>query len=171
MAEKGKLTARQQRFVQEYLLDLNATQAACRAGFSKNGARQQGMRLLTNASICAQIARGKAKTFEGLDISRERILRELARIAFGDPRKVMEWGPSGVNLIDSETLTDDEAAQVSEVSQSVTKDGGTIRMKRFDKVKALELLGRHTGMFADKPEGEPVDETDDVCIYIPENGR
>lgn len=172
MDPSGKLNARQKRFVREYLIDLNATQAARRAGFSAKTAKQQGSRLLTNVDVQEAIAAGTREKDFGAEITRERILKELARVAFGDVRKVMTWGPDGVTLTDSGTLTDDEAAQVAEVSQTVTQYGGTIKLKRADKVKALELLGRHVGLFDDLGFCETKEDEDgDVCFYLPENGR
>jgi len=153
------LSPKQKRFVQEYLIDLNATQAAIRAGYSPKAATQVASRLLTYAKVQEAVASATKTRALGAQITRERVLQELARVAFGDPRKVMTWGPNGVDLINSETLTDDEAAQVAEVSQTVTQHGGSIKLKRFDKVKALELLGRHLGMFEERE-----DEGDEVVI-------
>ncbi len=64
----------------------------------------------------------------------------------------MAWGPDGVKLIDSKDLSDDDAAMVAEVSETVTKDGGSLKVKSHDKVRALELLGKHLGIFVDKIE-------------------
>lgn len=102
--------------------------------------------------------------------TRENVLRELSRIAFGDARKVMTWGANGVTLMESSALNDDEAAQVAEVSHSQTKFGETIKMKRFDKVKALELLGRHLGLFSEEGDDEGSDAPT-ATIYLPDNGR
>ena len=69
---------------------------------------------------------------------------------FQDPRGVMRWGPDGVALKDSNDLTRDEAVCISEVSQTVSAGGGTLKVKLHDKLRALELLGKHVGMFAEK---------------------
>ncbi len=71
------LTDRQTRFVDEYLIDLNGTQAALRAGYSPSGARQEGSRLLTNADIKALVARKQAQTAQRLEITREDVIRGL----------------------------------------------------------------------------------------------
>ncbi len=166
---KGALNPKHARFVQEYLKDLNATKAAKRTGYSEKTARQQGAHLLSIPAIQEAISEGtREAVFDG-KVTRKRIVQELSRIAFGDARKIMSWGPEGVGLIDSKTLTDDEAAQVAEVSESTTLHGGTIKLKRFDKVKALELLGRHIGMFGDSEDED--DRKDDVVVYLPANGR
>lgn len=147
-----KLNPRQARFVDEYLVDLNATQAAIRSGYSKKTAAQIGERLLRKVEI-QQALSGRMKARETrTEITQDKVLAELARIAFGNKRALMKWGPDGVTLVDSETITDEDAAMVSEVSESVTEAGGTIKLKTHDKVKALELIGKHLGMFGDKLE-------------------
>lgn len=146
------LAARHARFVEEYLVDLNATQAAIRAGYSARTARQMGEENLSKPDIQAAIAKRMHDREKRTEITQDRVIAELAKIAFGNKRSVMEWGPSGVKLKDSKLLTDDDAAQVAEVSESVTNAGGTLKLKTHDKVKALELIGRHLGMFKDRVE-------------------
>jgi phage terminase small subunit len=170
VADLSALNPRQKAFVQEYLVDLNATQAAIRAGYSERTARVQGPRLLSNVAVQREIEKGQDRREKRLEITADRIRRELARIAFGDAKKVMSWGPDGVELLSSDDLTDDESAQVAEVSQTITQHGGTIKLKRFDKVKALELLGRDIGMFRDEDE-EDDEDAPKANIYLPDNGR
>ena len=71
----------------------------------------------------------------------DRVVLELARVAFGDPRRVMSWGPGGVRLRPSAELADEEAAIVAEVGETTTKEGGSLRVKTVDKLGALRLLG------------------------------
>lgn len=160
-----KLTPRQSRFVDEYLVDLNATQAAIRAGYSAKTSASQGERLLRNVEIQAAITAAMKARQERTEITQDRVLAELAKIAFGDQRAVMEWGPSGVKLRDSKALTGDQAAIVSEVSESVTAAGGTLKLKTHDKVGALKLIGDHLGMFKQRMEltgkdGGPIQSQD-----------
>lgn len=150
----AKLTPKQAEFVRQYLVDLNATAAAIRAGYSERTAKSQGQRLLTNVDVSAALAAAQAEREQRTEITQDRVVSELARIAFADPRDLMEWGPSGVKLKDSADLTKEQAASVAEVSETTTKDGGSLKLKKHDKVKALELLGRHMGMFKDKVEAE-----------------
>ena len=149
-----KLTPKQAEFVRQYLVDLNATAAAIRAGYSERTAKSQGQRLLTNVDVSAALAAAKAEREQRTEITQDRVVSELAKIAFADPRELMEWGPEGVKLKDSAELTEEQAASVAEVSETTTKDGGSLRLKKHDKVKALELLGRHLGMFTDKVKSE-----------------
>lgn len=146
------LTDKQKAFVAEYLVDLNATQAAIRAGYSEKNAARIAVDLLNKNQVSEAIQQAQAHREKRTMVTQDRVVTELAKIAFGDARAVMEWGPKGVILRSSADLTDDEAAGVAEVSETTTKDGGSLKLKRHDKVKALELLGRHLGLFTDKME-------------------
>lgn len=149
MATK-KLTPKQQRFVEEYLVDLCATQAAIRAGYSSKTAGKIAYQLLAKPHIQAAIAAAKAARSERTEITQDMVLRELARIAFGDLRDVMTWGPDGVTFKASNELTDDQAAMVAEISETTTQNGGSLKLKAHDKVRAMELLGKHLGTFIDR---------------------
>lgn len=158
------LNANQSRFVGEYLIDLNATQAAIRAGYSAKTAVQQGSRLLMNADIQQAIEERQKVLQQRTEITQESVILELAKIAFGDQRRVMSWGPDGIKLRPSNALTDDEAAVVAEVTETVTANGGSLKIKTHDKVAALKLLGEHLGLFKQKVEltgkdGGPVQQT------------
>ena len=177
-----KLTPKQRRFVDEYLVDLNATQAAIRAGYSRKTAASIGEENLRKPEIQAAIQEAMKARQERTEVTQDSVVKELARIAFGDPRNVMTWGPGGVKLKASAELTDDEAAFVSEVSETTTEHGGSLKLKTNDKLKALELLGRHLGMFKEKVEvtgkdGGPIttkserDMTDDeLAAELANNG-
>jgi phage terminase small subunit len=161
-----KLTPKQRRFVEEYLIDLNATQAAIRAGYSEKRANAIGYDLLTKTDIENAIHAAKEKRSERTGVTADRVVKELARIAFVDTRQIFTWGPGGVNLRPSDELDDDEAAIVAEVTETRSENGGgSIKVKRFDKLKALELLGKHLGMYVDKREisgreGAPIELLD-----------
>ena len=79
----------------------------------------------------------------------DRVVLELARVAFGDPRRVMSWGPGGVRLRPSAELADEEAAIVAEMGETTTKEGGSLRLKTVDKLGALRLLAQHLGMLGE----------------------
>jgi len=145
-----ELTDRQRRFVDEYLIDLNASEAARRAGYSAKTANVQGPRLLGNVSVAAAIAKAQTRRSERTQITQDAVLTELARIGFSDMRRFSTWGPNGVTLIDSDSLDEDAARCVAEVSQSTSKDGGKLSFKLHDKVSALEKIGKHLGMFIDR---------------------
>jgi phage terminase small subunit len=141
------MTPRQRRFVEEYLVDLNATQAAKRAGYSAKSATTRGYRLLRNSEVAAAVAKAQDKRRARTQVSADRVVTELAKVAFGDPRRLLSWGPGGVVLRDSSELTEAEAALVSEVSETRTATGGTRKVKLHCKLTALNALGKHLGLF------------------------
>ena len=145
------LTPRQERFVQEYLVDLNASAAVRRAGYGARVPSRTAARLMAHPGVRAAIAEAKALRAERLQIDAGRVVLELARIAFSDPRELMEWGPDGLRLRPSSEVSRAAAASVAEVHEVK----GSVQIKTLDKFKALELLGRHLGMFtADKADAE-----------------
>ena len=161
--EKGRpLTAKQNMFVAEYLIDLNATQAATRAGYSPKTADKIGPALMGKSSIQTAIQRAMKLQEQRTAITADRVLAELAKVAFGDLRGVMTWDERGVSLRDSKDLTDEQAALISEVSETVSRDGGSVKVKGNDKLKALELIGRHLGMY---------DKNNRVELVLPADGE
>lgn len=146
------LTPKQARFVSEYLVDLNATQAAIRAGYSARTADDIGRQLLGKTPVAEAVAAQQKAREVRTGVTADRVVAELARVAFGNSRAVMRWSAGGVTLRESSELTDDEAALVSEVSETVSQAGTAVKLKTHDKVRALELLGKHLGMFVDKVE-------------------
>lgn len=145
------LTTKQQKFADEYLIDLNATQAAIRAGYSSKTAEQQGSRLLSNAKVRAYIDERMAELSKRTGVNQERIIRELARIAFLDPTRLVNMSDA---TIKDEASEDDTAAIASVKVKEVSGDIDSIeREVRFaDKIKALELLGKRFGMWIDKQQ-------------------
>lgn len=148
----AKLTAKQQRFVEEYLVDLNATQAAIRAGYSPNTANEQGSRLLANVSVRACIDIEMAERAKRTGINADRILIELARIGLIKPDKLIDFDEA---MVKEDASEDDIAAIASiKVKKVPTEDGEIVEreIKMHDKIKALELCGKHLGMFKEKLE-------------------
>lgn len=148
----ASLTSKQAAFVQEYLVDLNGTQAAIRAGYAKRTANRIAAENLTKPVIQEAIKNALEARNQRTTVSQDRVIEELARIAFGNLRDFSMWNSTGVTLKDSETLTEAQAASISEVSHISNKGGDTKRVKQHDKVKALELLMRHMGMLTEKVE-------------------
>lgn len=147
------LNDKQKRFAQEYLIDLNATQAAIRAGYSEKTAKSQGNRLLTNADVATAIQRAKAKREKRTEITQDRVLQELARIGFSDIRNAVAFGGTitddegeahgvQVALKPSAEMDEETAAAISEVSLT----GQGVKVKMHDKLSALDKLARHLGM-------------------------
>jgi phage terminase small subunit len=168
---ESELTAKQRAFVREYLIDLNATQAAIRAGYSEKTATVIGAENLTKPNIASAIESAMKNRADRTDITADRILKELAKIGFSDIRKAIKWqgtlvteedNPDGgdtlviknvvtnnVTLISSDEIDDETAAAISEISQNTS---GGIKLKFHDKRAALVDMGKHLGMFTDKIE-------------------
>ena len=153
-----KLTEKQKAFVKEYLVDLNATQAAIRAGYSEKTARQAGHRMLTNVDIQQAIQAAQKKREQKLEITQESVVQELAKIGFANMADYMKVGPWGDPTLNFSDLTRDQAAALSEVTVEDFTDGRgedarevrRVKFKLADKRAALVDIGRHLGMFASK---------------------
>lgn len=145
--EETEVTPKQQRFVEEYLVDLNATQAAIRAGYSAKTANEQGARLLTNVSVAEAISERRLALSKTAEVTQERIVAEYARMAFYDPASIAGQPMSGPG--DIPNLPEDVRRAI--VGWGWDKSGN-FTLKLADKNAALTSLGRHLGMFTDKVE-------------------
>lgn len=143
-----KLTKKQKMFVEEYLVDLNATQAAIRAGYSEKTARQIGCDNLTKPNIQEEISKRINDKKEKLEISQNKIIMEYAKIAFADMKDFVQFDENGVRIRNDSEV---DGRVISEVSEVETNYGETIRrtkkIKLHDKMKALEMLGRYLAIF------------------------
>lgn len=157
---EGKLTPRQAQFVREYLIDLNGTQAAIRAGFSKKTSNEQAVRLLANVSVRSQIDIAMAERAKRTEITQDRVLQELSRIAFFDPRRMLnaDGSPKPINELDDDTAAALAGMDITEEFEGTGEGrvfvGYTKKVKVSDKVSALGLAMRHLGMLKDKLEIE-----------------
>lgn len=143
------MTDKQKKFVDEYLIDLNATQAAIRAGYSPKTANEQGARLLTNVSVQRYLEQKQAVIARRTGISQDRVVRELAKIAFVNINNICT--SNGRIKADA---TDDDLSCIESIkvkqSESDTGSSEEREVKLCSKLKALELLGKHLGMWNDK---------------------
>lgn len=149
MAKKAKLTEKQQRFVDEYLIDLNATQAAIRAGYSVKTANEQGSQNLAKLSIQQAIAEQMAERSKRTGINQGRVVLELAKIALVKMTDIVD----SQGRIKSDASPDDLACIESvKYKESESDTGSSVEreVKIASKLKALELLGKHLGMWNDK---------------------
>lgn len=145
-----KLTLKEQRFCDEYLIDGNASRAAIAAGYSAKAAKEIGSRLLTRANVKQYVTEKQGELREKLEITQERVLSELAKVAFANMGDFSVWDKNNMSLKNSGELTKDQTAAVAEVAN--TKFGA--KLKLHDKVSALEKLAKHLGLIdqnSDKP--------------------
>ena len=143
------MTQKQKRFIEGYLIDLNATQAAIRAGYSPDTAQQTGSENLSKPVIRAQIDRAMAERSKRTGVNAERVVQELAKIAFVNAAEVIDPKTATVK---EDALPEDTAAIQSVKVKTFGEDGLEREIKMADKLKALELLGKHLGMFKDRIE-------------------
>ena len=157
------LNERRQRFVAEYLIDLNGTQAAIRAGYSPRTANEQAARLLADASVRAAVDEQMAERAERTKVTQDRVLQELARIGFADLRDAASWTSAGMELIASGELAVDTSAAIKEVKvvRTITRGKDDYEQERVeqrvamhDKRAALETIGKHLGMFTERVHHE-----------------
>ena len=148
---KGRLTDKQRRFVEEYLVDMNATQAAIRAGYSVRSAYSLGQRQLGKPEVQAALAAAQQDLSRRTGITQEMVLAELAKIGFSDIRKVVRWGNTelrtevndegetethayhGLHLVGADDVDEQTAAAIAEISE--TREG--LKVKLHDKKGAL----------------------------------
>ena len=148
------MTPKQERFVEEYLVDLNATQAAIRAGYSKSTSYSIGQRLLKNVEIQKSITAAREKQQRRVEITADRVLAEYAKIAFFDPRKLFtaDGGIKPPEQWDDDVAAVIGALDVVEIGDDGEMIGRVKKLKLIDKKGALDSIGKHLGMFVDKVE-------------------
>ena len=164
-SESAELHPREARFVEEYVIDLNATQAAIRAGYSERSAGQRGYELLRKPHIAAAIKAAMKERSARTGITADRVIQELALLGFADMGDFAQWDRGYVTLNNSTSLDETKRRAVIEVSEN--RNG--VKIKLGDKKGALDLLGKHLGIYDEKPDPEAGKQN--VVFYIPNNGR
>lgn len=158
MSAKPRLSPKQRAFVSEYIVDRNATAAAKRAGYSPKTAKEQGYRLLTNVHVQEAIEAGIQAQEKRTGITADRVLQELGRVAFFNLAQC--YDEKGL-LIRPDKLPEDVARAIAQIETDEifvgtgddrTLEGLSKKLKPCDKVKALELLGKHFKLFVEKVE-------------------
>ncbi|MBT7616791.1 MAG: terminase small subunit [Calditrichaeota bacterium] len=160
MSKKNPLTTRQQRFVEEYLVDFNGAAAARRAGYSEQTAAVIASENLTKPNISDAIAERAKQLSDGTSIKVERWLREVGRIAFFDIRGIFNDDGS---LKEPTAWNDDIAGAIASVEIGEIRtigEGVSVQIKKvrpIDKKNALELLGKYFKVLNDKVEHDTTD--------------
>ena len=141
-----KLTDKQKKFIDEYLVDLNATQAAIRAGYKEKAAYRTGAENLRKPQIQEEIQKRMEERQKRTEITQDMVLQELAAIAFDRATDYVSVMGGMVQVKDTDQLSDSQIAAIAGIKE--TQNG--IEVKLGSKEKTLELLGRHLGMWNDK---------------------
>lgn len=158
-----KLNYKQNRFCQEYMVDLNSTQAAIRAGYSKSSAKSTGYKLMRQAGIKARVQQLQQQISDKLQINAEKVIQELGYVAFarlndfvGDDMKLKNFGtlpPEKFAALESFTLTETNWPGGSKTTASV---------KLQDKLQALGKLAQHLGIL----DKDKMDVNDKIQVII-----
>lgn len=144
----AKLTAKQQTFVEEYLIDLNATQAAIRAGYSAKNADKIGSELLGKTRVAEAVSMAMAERSRRTGINQDRVLQEIAKLALVNIDDVVDLRTGKVKG----SATKEDLACIQSIKIKPTEFGEEREIKFYDKKGSLELAGKHLGMFKDKVE-------------------
>lgn len=144
-----KTAMRNELFAQEYVKHMSAAKAARAVGYSKKSSYSMGPALYKLPEVQARIAELQEERIERTRIDSDFVLYRLAAIADFDIRSIIRIENGMVAVTDTDTLTKAQALAVSEITSS---DNGAVRIKAADKLRALELIGKHLGMFVDRKE-------------------
>lgn len=154
----AKLTPKQKRFVDEYLVDLNATQAAKRAGYKNPNI---GRQLITKNNVSVEIQQRRERLQKKVEITQEKVLQELASIAFANGADFAAINNDGsVEIKPTSQISPDKLAAIA----GMKNNQFGVEIKLHDKVKALEMLCKYLGLFekSEKGDSEGVQIIDDL---------
>ncbi|ODN40932.1 terminase small subunit [Piscirickettsia litoralis] len=150
----GKLSPKKERFVEEYLIDLNATQAAIRAGYSEKTANKQGPKLLVNVGIQEEIQKRQEKLKIKAEEKQLDVIQSYVEIARTSITDVLSWKDSKITIKDSDCIPPEIARCISEITEEKSKFGSKLKIKMYDRKSSLDSLARHFGLFNQKTETE-----------------
>ena len=157
LALRSELTPRQERFVEEYLVDRNATAAAVRAGYSKKSASQIASHLLVDVKVQENIRARGAAALAKIEVTEERTLQEVSAVGFSNIKDFLEWDKDrGLVVKDSKDIPDVLASAIESIEdQTLTttnKDGTRtytrhkLKVKLYPKLPALQLISEYIGL-------------------------
>lgn len=145
------LTAKQGRFVEEYLVDLNATQAAIRAGYSEKTAYSMGQRLLKHVEVAQLLAEAQAKRSERVQVDADWVLTRLAAEATADLADILDDAGAIKPVSDWPVIWRQGLVAGFDVQENEVdgvKMGQTVKVKLSDRIKRIELIGKHVNVQA-----------------------
>jgi phage terminase small subunit len=170
-----RLNERQRAFINHYIATgMNATQAAEKAGYSKKTARFQGHELLTNPYVKKELDKRITQILTDTENLSIKWLNKTMAIAGFDIRKAADWNEHGVSPKSSSEIDEATAFAIQEVSSTQTESGTNIKIKSYDKAKALDLLGKFLGIVGGESFALKIEEStkqDDPSALTPEQRR
>ena len=150
MSRKPKMNKRHKLFVEKYIANgMNGSRAAIEAGYSAKSARITASKLLTNPNIKAEVSRRIREVLTDTEMMTLQWLKQVKSIAEYDMRKAAEWDENTLTLKPSSQLDDSTAMAIQEVQYNSTESGTTMKIKAYDKVRALEQLAKFLGVIGD----------------------
>lgn len=160
------LTAKQERFVEEYLIDLNATQAAIRAGYSAKTAYSQGQRLLSNVEVALALSAAQERRSERVKVDADWVLSRLHSEAVADLADIVDEAGAIKRVEDWPLIWRQGLVAGIDVHEEIvegSKVGQTVKVKLSDRIKRIELIGKHVNVQAFReqvglsdPDGGPI---------------
>jgi phage terminase small subunit len=162
---------REDLFVREYLIDFNGAAAARRAGYASKNARQTAHELLTKPYIVDKINLEMRKRAEKLELSADFTLAKLRALANSNIKNVAQWAEGCLVVKDSAILTTEEAYGIESIQMKQTLQGPEIKIKMRQPSSALEMLGRHQGLFDVGDQSKPSEELNDAIKQLEEEGK
>ena len=156
----ARRNSRHEIFAREYVKDLNGKRAAIAVGYSAKTADAAASRLLSNVKVQTLVATLTKKHADKLDLSAEKVLSELSRMGFSNFLDYVNITEEGDAFVDLSGLTQEQAAAIQEVTvneymEGKGKDGRKVKrtkLKLVDKIRSLELLGKHLKLFTERIE-------------------
>lgn len=159
----ARLTDKQKRFVTEYLVDLNATAAAKRAGYKDPN---KGRQLVTKSNVADAIKKAMERREKRTEITQDSVLKELAAIGFSNAADFVKVSGGAVKITDTDDVEKEKLPALAGVKE--TQNG--IEIKLHDKVHALELIGKHLGMFTGAQARNDVEDLTPLADMLSEDG-
>ena len=138
-------------FAQEYIVDLNATRAAVRAGYAERHAAAIASKLLRKVNVEYWIDEAQELKARSRNITVDRVLEEYRRIAFAQTTDMVTLKGGYVQIADTDSLTTEQKSAISQIRQ---KKDGELEVKFYDKLKALDALAKYLGVFSDENTGQ-----------------
>jgi len=171
---KEGLSPKQREFLRQYLLTRNASEAYRKShNYKGKNADVLASQLLVKPSIQVEIKKHEARRQEEFELSEKAIIQELAAIAFGHAGKVMEWNEEHISLIPKDEMSENDQKFIESLGETAGEFGNSLSIKTMagQKVRALELLGKHIGMWKDGRSGTDPGDRGAVLKRLSEHFR
>lgn len=164
---------RREQFVEAFVTNFNASEAARKIGASTKSSRVTGHRMMEDPAVQVMIQQRLKKRSKRYEATLDRLVREYSTIAFSDIGDYVDWEPGNVSIKSKKDITRRARRAVAEIKETFHAEGGAnITVKMHDKMKALDSLGRYLGMFEEggqrDEDGRPSGANADTDVWTTE---